>query len=305
MTSTILPGGVRVIDDLHLGEPHIIATYLLPGDEPAIVDPGPASDLPHLEAGLAAHGLAAGDLHAILLTHIHLDHAGATGTLVARYPHLRVYVHQRGAPHLAAPERLIRSATRLYGDAMQQLWGEILPVPAENITTLDGGETLALGRRRLRVFDAPGHALHHVVYFDDASGLLFAGDNAGVRMPGHAYVHPPTVPPEFDLEAWGRTLDLIGSLDPAWLLLTHFGPYADVAAHLAALRERLARWTEAVRAGLARGDDTAALNRQMRELAVAEIGPDPLAQASYERAASVELSVAGLVRYLQTRQGAG
>src|SRR5436190_11393176 len=122
-----LPADVRLIDALHLGRPHVIGVYLLPGDQPALVDPGPASTLTTVEAGLAAHGLALADLRVILLTHIHLDHAGATGTLIERYPHLRVYVHQRGAPHLAAPEKLIRSAMRLYGDAMEQLWGEIVP----------------------------------------------------------------------------------------------------------------------------------------------------------------------------------
>jgi glyoxylase-like metal-dependent hydrolase (beta-lactamase superfamily II) len=133
-----LPDNIRLIDDMHLGRPHVIATYLLLGDEPAIVDPGPASVLPILEAGLREHGVALGDLRAVLLTHIHLDHAGATGSLLRAAPHLRVYVHQRGAAHLVAPEKLIRSATRIYGDQMDALWGEFLPVPAEAITALGG-----------------------------------------------------------------------------------------------------------------------------------------------------------------------
>jgi glyoxylase-like metal-dependent hydrolase (beta-lactamase superfamily II) len=156
-----LPADTRLIDLLHLGRPHIIGAYLLLGDLPALIDPGPASTLDNLEAGLAAHGLALADIQIILLTHIHLDHAGATGSLLRSYPHIRVYVHQRGAPHLTAPEKLIQSAARLYGDTMGRLWGPILPVPEAAIGTLAGGETLRAGGRTLRVDDPPGPASHH------------------------------------------------------------------------------------------------------------------------------------------------
>jgi len=165
MSTHSLPSSIGLIDDLHLSRPQVIGSYVLLGDEPAIVDPGPASTIDTLEAGLATHGLALSDLRAILLTHIHLDHAGATGTLVARCPHLRVYVHERGAPHMVAPEKLLVSATRLYGDAMRFLWGDILPVPAQQITPLQGGETLHLGGRAIQVYHAPRHATHPVVYF--------------------------------------------------------------------------------------------------------------------------------------------
>ncbi len=149
-----LPADARLIDLLHLGRPHVIGTYLLLGDQPALIDPGPASTLDTIEAGLAMHGLALADIQTILLTHIHLDHAGATGTLLRRYPHIRVYVHMRGAPHLVAPEKLIHSATRLYGDAMQRLWGPIRPVPEQAINVLSGGETLRIGGAAVR----PGSA---------------------------------------------------------------------------------------------------------------------------------------------------
>mgnify|MGYP000878744771 CR=1 FL=1 len=231
-----LPADVALIDDMHLGQPHVIATYLLRGDAPAIVDPGPASTIDTLAAGLAAEGLRFEDLHAILLTHIHLDHAGATGVLLRRFPHLRVYVHARGAPHLADPSKLIVSATRLYGDAMERLWGEIVPVPAQAMTTLSGGEELQLAGRRLRVFDAPGHASHHVVYFDQASGAVWMGDNGGVCMPGLPVPRPATPPPDIDIDAWLRTLDTVGALGPRSLLLTHFGPTYEPAAYLADYR---------------------------------------------------------------------
>src|SRR5262245_43694445 len=228
-TLPALHADLRLVDVLHLGRPHVIASYALLADELALVDPGPASTIANLEAGLAAQGLALGDVRALLLTHIHLDHAGATGTLVARYPHMRVYVHQRGAPHLIAPERLIQSATRLYGDQMQWLWGEFRAVPEQAITTLGGGETVRLGRRTLRVYDAPGHASHHVMYFEEASGVAFVGDNGGIHLPGMPVVRPATPPPEIDLGAWQRTLGLLQSLNPRLLLLTHFGPIANPA----------------------------------------------------------------------------
>lgn len=298
-----LPEHLRVIDDMHLGSPHIIATYLLLGDEPAIVDPGPTTVLPALEAGLRANGLDAGDLRAILLTHIHLDHAGATGTLVARHPHLRVYVHQRGAGHMIAPERLIRSATRIYGADMDRLWGEFLAVPEANVTALSGGEIARLGERRLRVFDAPGHASHHLIYFEDASGAAFVGDSTGARMPGHRYIRPATAPPDVDLEGWMRTLDLLRSLQPQWIMPTHFGAYADVAWHLDEHRARLMRWAEFVRDGLQSGADEETQIRRLVQLSRDEVGPSPEAQAAYEHAAGVEMSWHGLARYWRNREG--
>ena len=298
-----LPGDLHMIDDRHLGRPHVIASYLLLGDEPAVVDPGPASTLDTLGAGLAAHGLALSDIRTILLTHIHLDHAGATGELVRRYPHLRVYVHQRGARHLVAPEKLINSATRLYGDQMDRLWGPIVPVPEQNITTLGGGETLQIGPRALRVFDAPGHASHHVLYFDAASGVAFVGDTGGVCLPDRLIPRPATPPPDIDIEAWLRTLDLLESLAPQALLLTHFGPTYQPAAYLDDYRAALRRWAEAVRAGLASGADEATQIERLRDVARADMGAGIAAGdvALFEQASSVELNYHGLARYWRKR----
>lgn len=297
--SAELPADLRMIDDMHLGRPRVIATYLLLGHEPAVVDPGPASTLATLEAGLASHGVALADLRAIVLTHIHLDHAGATGELVRRYPHLRVYVHQRGARHIVAPEKLINSAARLYGDQMDRLWGPIVPVPEASITTLAGGETLELGGRSLRVFDAPGHASHHLLYFDEASRAAFVGDTAGVCIPDRLIPRPATPPPDIDLEAWLGTLDRLEALGPRALLLTHFGPTYEPAAYLRDYRAVLGRWSEAVRAGLTSGADEAAQIERLREVARADIGAgvsdDEI--ALFEQASSIELNWAGLARY--------
>ena len=300
---TPLPAGVRLIDDMHNGRPHIIGTYVLMGDQPAIVDPGPSSTLANLEAGLAAHGLALADLRTILLTHIHLDHAGATGTLVRRFPHLRVYVHQRGAPHLAAPEKLVRSATRLYGDQMDQLWGEILPVPEEAISVLAGGEALRVAERVLRVYDAPGHASHHVLYFDESSGAAFIGDTGGVCRPDAPVARPATPPPDIDIEAWLRTLDTLRDLNPSTLLLTHFGPTYQPDIYIEDYRAELLRWAEIVRQGLASGADEATQIERLSALARSSLDPSaaPDEPVLYEQASSTALSWQGLARYWRKR----
>jgi glyoxylase-like metal-dependent hydrolase (beta-lactamase superfamily II) len=298
-----LPADARLIDLLHLGRPHVIGTYLLLGDQPALIDPGPASTLATMETGLAAHGIALADIQTILLTHIHLDHAGATGTLLRRYPHLRVYVHTRGAPHLFAPEKLIHSATRLYGDAMQRLWGPILPVPEQAINLLSGGETLRIGGRTLQVYDAPGHASHHVIYFDAHSGAAFVGDTGGVCRPGAAVARPATPPPDIDIEAWQRSLDMLRALNPSALLLTHFGPAYQPLAYIEDYRATLLHWAEIVRIGLSSGADEAAQIAQLNQVAQASLGPATSAEDAtlYEQASSTPLSWHGLARYWRKR----
>jgi glyoxylase-like metal-dependent hydrolase (beta-lactamase superfamily II) len=302
-----LPADARMIDLLHLGRPHVIAAYLLLGDQPAVVDPGPASTLDTLEAGLAEQGLALADIQTILLTHIHLDHAGATGMLLQRYPHIQVYVHTRGAPHLIAPEKLIHSATRLYGDAMQRLWGPILPVPEPAINVLSGGETLRIGGRTLHVYDAPGHASHHVIYFDERSGAAWIGDTGGVCRPGAAVARPATPPPDIDIEAWQRSLDMLRALDPSVLLLTHFGPAYQPAAYIEDYRATLLHWADTVRIGLSSGADQAAQIAQLDTLAQASLGPNASGEdvALYEQASATALNWQGLARYWRKRAEQG
>jgi glyoxylase-like metal-dependent hydrolase (beta-lactamase superfamily II) len=301
-----LPDNVKLIDVQHLGRPKAIACYLLLGDEPALVDPGPASALPGLEAGLAEHGLRVEDLRALLLTHIHLDHAGATGTLARRNPHLRVYVHQAGAPHMVEPERLLRSATRLYGDQMEYLWGEFLPTPQAQVTALSGGERITVGKRLFDVTYAPGHASHHVFYHEAASGGVWVGDDAGLRMPGFTYVRPATPPPDIDLDAWQHTLDAMLAFKPRFLALTHFGAYPDAERHVAELRQRMQAWSNVVRAGLASGEDDASQSRRLQDQAAAELAGAPAgANELYMQAASVDQCWQGLARYWRKKAEAG
>lgn len=226
---------MRVIDVEHLGRPHVIGCWEVDG---AIVDPGPESSLPTLLAGLGDE-----QPRAVLLTHIHLDHAAATGALVRRWPDLEVYVHERGAPHLIDPSKLLASAERLYGEDMERLWGEIVPVPEANVRTLSGGETV-LG---MRVAYTPGHASHHVCYLNEGTGTAFVGDVAAVKIPGCDLVQPPTPPPDIDVEVWEDSIAIVEGWEPERLALTHFGAIDDPAAHLAAVRQRLREEAELAR----------------------------------------------------------
>jgi glyoxylase-like metal-dependent hydrolase (beta-lactamase superfamily II) len=226
--------------DLHHQAPGIVACYLLATDDgPALFDCGPTSTIPALKSGLTERGLELQDLRHLLLSHIHLDHAGAAGVLVREHPALQVHVSEIGAPHLIDPSRLEASAGRLYGDAFDALWGELAPIPSENVHEV--GETVV----GLECFPTTGHAWHHVSYLH-ADGTLYAGDAAGVRLTGGRFVMPPCPPPEFDLEAWEKTIGEIERRAPARLALIHFGLVDDVQEHLKALRETLGRWSELV-----------------------------------------------------------
>ncbi len=226
---------MRAIDVMHLGRPHVIGCWQVDG---ALVDPGPESSMPTLLEALGNERP-----QALLLTHIHLDHAAATGALVRRWPDLEVYVHERGAPHLVDPSRLLASAERLYGDQMERLWGEIVPVPEGNVRPLAGGETV-LG---MRVAYTPGHASHHVSYLHEDSGTAFTGDVAGVRIPPSSFIVPPTPPPDIDIEAWEESIGIVEGWQPQRLALTHFGQVDNPAEHLATLRERLREEAELAR----------------------------------------------------------
>jgi glyoxylase-like metal-dependent hydrolase (beta-lactamase superfamily II) len=235
--------GPEPIDLHHVGAPRVIGSYLLDTDDgPALFDPGPSTTVAALEAGLAERGVELGDVRHLLLSHIHLDHAGAAGTLVREQPGLQVHVSEIGAPHLVDPSRLERSARRLYGESFDTLWGELAPVPRENVHVV--GERV-LG---LDCFSSPGHASHHVCYLD-RDGTLYAGDAAGVRIQPGRLVLPPTPPPEADVDAWQRTIDDIERRAPERLALVHFGVAHDPRRHLAELRLKLLDWAEFVQGG--------------------------------------------------------
>ena len=241
----VLSHGLSYIDLVFLGRPHAIASAIVQSrGGVAIVDPGPTTCLATLEIGLQLHGVRWDDVRHILLTHIHLDHAGATGTIVRAHPHISVFVHERGAPHMVDPQKLIDSATRLYGDKMDYLWGEIASVPAANLTILSGHERIEAGGRTFEVAYTPGHASHHVSYLDRSSGVAFVGDTAGVCIDG-GYVLPPTPPPDIDVEKWRGSLDAIETWSPDTVFLTHFGPVGNVRPHLESLwvnLQEMARW---------------------------------------------------------------
>jgi glyoxylase-like metal-dependent hydrolase (beta-lactamase superfamily II) len=234
---------LRLID-LHFGgREGAIGVYLVDTDNGlALFDCGPSSSLPALEAGLEAIGLTLGDIRHLLLSHIHLDHAGAAGSIARAHPDLRVWVSEVGAPHLVDPSRLERSARRLYGEAFDVLWGELAPVPKNSIHIAEGD---VLG---WEAFPTPGHASHHVSYFRD--GTVLTGDAAGVRMPGSAYVLPVSPPPDIDVELWHATADAIRSRSPERLALIHFGVYGDVAAHLDRFEAELDTWAKRVGDGM-------------------------------------------------------
>ncbi len=277
--------------DLHHQAPGIVACYLLETEDgPALFDCGPTTCIPSLVAGLAEHGLELGDVRHLLLSHIHLDHAGAAGVLVREHPALQVHVSEIGAPHLVDPSKLDASARRLYGDAFDKLWGELAPIPSENVH--DVGETVV----GLECFPTPGHARHHVSYLD-ADGTLYAGDAAGVRLTGGQFVMPPCPPPELDLEAWEETIVEIERRAPAQLALIHFGAFDDVQEHLAALRDTLRRWGQRVEDGMDEDTFVAAARHDVSQT-------DPALVDEYQRAGPYWHHFRGIERYWRKRREA-
>ena len=295
---------ITTLDNLWMGRPRSIAAGLLESDgHRAVIDPGPGSTLETLRQQLRARGISVGDLDTVLLTHIHLDHAGATGALVRENPRLAVYVHKNGAPHVIDPSKLLASAQRLWPNDLQRLFGETLPVPAENLRILEGGETLTLGSRKVEVVYTPGHASHHVSYFDKAEGVAFVGDTAGVRIEGNSFVMPATPPPDIDLGTWDTSFAAILERKPARLFLTHFGYSDNPSEHILLFRERLHRWA-ALTAEILRSaaNDSAAMDSFM-SATHAEISRHLTAGEAdhYAFSAGLNLSFLGLARYLRKR----
>jgi glyoxylase-like metal-dependent hydrolase (beta-lactamase superfamily II) len=274
---------VRVIDLMHLGRERVIGTWQI---DDVLVDPGPGSCTPRLLAALGEDYVP----RALLLTHIHLDHAGATGSLVERWPEVEVYVHERGAKHMADPSRLVDSATRLYGQDMNRLWGEMKPVPAANLRVLSGGETILDGG--YEVAYTPGHASHHVSYLHDETA--FVGDVGGVRITQDGITIPPTPPPDIDVEAWHDSIARVRAWAPDRLAMTHFGAGEDPEAQLDELEARLDEWSELARR-LDRDGFIAEVHAQIRRQDSAEQA------AAYQQAAPAEQLYAGYDRYWSQR----
>jgi glyoxylase-like metal-dependent hydrolase (beta-lactamase superfamily II) len=300
-----LAAGLDYVDLDFLGMSEIIATVVLHGASGvALIDPGPATTLDHLRLSLRRRSMAIADVRQILLTHIHLDHAGATGALVRENPAIDVFVHERGAPHMIDPSKLLASATRLYGADMDRLWGDFLPVPAERVRALKGNERISAGGRDLEVAYTPGHASHHVTYFDPASRVAFVGDTAGVRRPGRDYVMPPTPPPDIDLDAWHISEDRILAWEPDTLFLTHFGPFHGPRLHFQDMTDRLVQWSRIVRKLLADAslDEEERLSAFMSEALLdlkRKVGA--VEAEHYNRAGRLDYSWQGLSRYWRKR----
>jgi glyoxylase-like metal-dependent hydrolase (beta-lactamase superfamily II) len=303
-----LGDGVRLLDLGFMGHAGTVGAYLLAdGDDVALVETGPGSTLGALRAGVAAAGFAMEQLTRVVVTHIHLDHAGASGAVLREAPRATFHVHPAGAPHMVDPSKLLASAARIYGDAMDRLWGAFLPVPAERVRRLADGEAVPVGRRRLVALHTPGHATHHVALHDPDTGDVYTGDVGGVRLGGLRYVRPPTPPPDIDLDAWRASAARLRALRARRLLLTHFGAYDDAEWHLDELLARLFHWAGWLEARLESGEAPDAIVPALERRGAAEVaraGGGAEATAAYELATPSHMTVTGIARWMRTRERA-
>ena len=285
------------------GFPGITGAFVVRGEKTALVETGPKSSLEHLLAGLGAAGVERVD--SIVVTHIHLDHAGAAGTLAARWPDAKVYVHPVGAPHLADPSKLWSSAARIYGDAMEPLWGGIDPIPAGRIVEVAGGDSIDLGGVTLRAIETPGHARHHHAYLDESSGTLFTGDALGIRLPDVGVIRPATPPPEFDLEAAIASIGKLRDVGAERLCFTHFGMRdgEDAAETCDAAADALVQWAGWIRAAREETADLDEVTESVRRAAAAAYGArlTDAAVARLEQTTSYRMNTWGYMRYLDKR----
>lgn len=288
------------LDLKHQGRQGTIAAGLLRSASGlCLIDPGPASTQDALRNGLSAYGLDVRDLDTILLTHIHLDHAGATGALVRQNPNIRVYVHSKGVGHLLDPDRLVKSARRVFGGDMDRLWGDFLPVPFSNLIAVQGGERISVAGRNFEVLYTPGHASHHLTYFDHSSRTAFVGDAAGMRWQGSTFVVPVTPPPDIDLAAWQESIASIRRRQPEFLFLTHFGVFDRAIEHLEQFWERLERWSELVRSSLSDPKEDTERAKEICDILVSEFPKDLPQRQRIEliEYSDLDASWYGLARY--------
>jgi len=299
---------IEIIDLDFLNTGQVVASFLLLGEDgasAALVETGPTTCLDNLTAGLKAHGVSRDDVRQVFLTHIHLDHAGASGHLCGLLPNATFYVHEVGYPHLVDPSKLVKSATRIYGESMEELWGEARPVPEDRIKILKDKEEAETAGGILVAHDTPGHAYHHLAYLEPDSGALFTGDVAGIRLPGQSYVRPPTPPPEIDVEAWIRSIDYIRQIEPASLWPTHFGSYEDVGRHLGELEQRLQDWLLFVEGQMDDGAGREEISDQLKAKGDAEMlaeGAGVNESEHYDLAGSYHMLTDGLMRYVSRRR---
>jgi glyoxylase-like metal-dependent hydrolase (beta-lactamase superfamily II) len=302
-----LASDISYIDLNFCDTPKSIATGVYAGDGGAVlIDPGPGSCIDTLRASLAAQGIGVGDIGSILITHIHLDHAGATGLLVRDNPRIRVFVHEKGAPHVVDPSKLINSANQLWGvEGVARLWGQMIPVPESNLQVLGERARITAGGRTFDVRYTPGHASHHVSYFDDRSGLVWAGDTAGLRFTSKVFTLPPTPPPDIDLEAWRDSLAKIRDWKPETVFITHFGPYAGAAAHLDHIETSLRDVADMARRAIQTDASDEAKYERFKEdvFAYVRSAVDEQEMRPLEFVGPLEFNWRGLVRYWKKKGG--
>lgn len=289
-----------LLDTGHLNRPGTIGVYLLPleGNSFALIESGPGSTAANVERAIEQAGFELAGLEHILLTHIHLDHAGAAGEL-ARRSGAAVHVHHVGAPHLADPSRLLSSAQRIYGDEMERLWGAMVPVPGEQLRSLFDGDTVRLPGRRVEALETPGHASHHVSFLLDDE-TLFTGDSAAIRFPPCPLIRPAVPPPETDLEAWEASIAKMRATVPERLLLTHFGQVDEADEHLARVPERNRAWAQELLRGLRAGEDSSRLTERMARLAEREFEAESINEDlanRYRVTSDAAMTAMGLERY--------
>jgi glyoxylase-like metal-dependent hydrolase (beta-lactamase superfamily II) len=297
---------IEIIDLNFMGTEQVIASFLLLGDDSAaLVETGPTTCLDSLAEGLKDHGVSEGDVEQVFLTHIHLDHSGASGHLAGMLPNATFYVHEVGYPHLVDPSKLLKSATRIYGERMEELWGEARPVPEDRLEVLKGEEQLEAAGGVLVAHYTPGHAYHHLAYLEPETGALFTGDVAGIRLPGQSYVRPPTPPPEIDMEAWKQSIELIRQIAPQSLCPTHFGRFDDAQRQLNELEQRLQDWLLFVEERMDGGIERDEIAEELKVKGDAEMLAEGTGLEDSERyslAGDYPTLVDGLMRYVSKRR---
>lgn len=297
--------GIDAIDTKMVGRYLVTSAYLLDAAEPVLVETGPATSADAVTKGLESLGMTAGHLAHIVVTHIHLDHAGGVGTLAERFPNATIWVHERGARHLADPTKLVSSTARVYGqERMREFFGEVLPTPVGRIRTIGEGDAVRLVDRTLEVLDTPGHASHHVCLVDSRTGAVFTGDALGVHLPDVQVLRPATPPPQFDLELACESIGRIRERAETLLLLSHFGPIADVDRICDLAVERIRHWGEVVREALRADDDVDRIAGLLEREGAAEYLRDsgrPIDLETYDILSSIRMNTAGLIRYWKTR----
>jgi glyoxylase-like metal-dependent hydrolase (beta-lactamase superfamily II) len=302
-TSQAAPG-ITAVDTMMAGREVVTSAYLIQAEQPALVETGPTTSVNAVLEGLGALGLGANDLAHIVVTHIHLDHAGGVGRLADHFPGARVWVHDRGAPHLADPARLVRSAARVYGeDRMRDLFGPVDPVPGDRLAPLSDGDHVDLGGRSLEALYTPGHASHHVALVDSATGALFTGDALGIHLPDVRVLRPATPPPDIDIELSVESIRRIRERAGPVLMFSHYGPVEEVDELCELAETRLRKWAGIVREAMDRTSELDRVAQILRDRTASEFpeAVDPEDLERYEILSSVEMNAAGLVRYWTKR----